>query len=69
MSMKAFTVKLLSLYNHERSCDLFWINFKEEFNLWLAFVFTLREKCPNTELFLVPIFLYSVQIQENTGQK
>ena len=29
----------------------------------------LREKCPNTELFLVRIFLYSVQIQENTEQK
>ena len=30
---------------------------------------TLREKCPNTELFLVRIFLYSVPIQENTDQK
>ena len=30
---------------------------------------TLREKCPNTELFLIRIFLYSVQIQENTDQK
>ena len=30
---------------------------------------TLRENCPNTELFLVRIFLYSVRIQENTGQK
>ena len=42
---------------------------------------TLREKCPNTECFLVRIFLYlvsllyfpkspySVQIQENTDQK
>ena len=29
----------------------------------------MREKCPNTELFLVRIFLYSVQIQENTDQK
>ena len=26
-------------------------------------------KCPNTELFLVRIFMYSVQIQENTDQK
>ena len=26
--------------------------------------FRLREKCPNTEFFLVRIFLYSVQIQE-----
>ena len=31
--------------------------------------FTLPEKCPNTEVFLVHIFLYSVQIQENTDQK
>ena len=29
----------------------------------------LREKCPNTKFFLVRIFLYSVRIQENTGQK
>ena len=30
---------------------------------------SLREKCPNTELFLIRIFLYSVGIQENTDQK
>ena len=30
---------------------------------------TLHEKCPNTELLLIRIFLYSVQIQENTDQK
>ena len=30
---------------------------------------TLHEKCPNTEFFLVRIFLYSVRIQENTDQK
>ena len=30
---------------------------------------TLREKCPNTEFFLVRIFMYSVQIEENTDQK
>ena len=29
---------------------------------------SLREKCPNTGLFLVRIFLYSVQIQKNTDQ-
>ena len=28
-----------------------------------------REKYPNTELFLVRIFLYSVRKQENTDQK
>ena len=27
---------------------------------------TLREKCPNTELFIFRIFLYLVRIQENT---
>ena len=30
---------------------------------------TLREKCPNTEFFLVRIFLYSDWIQENMDQK
>ena len=30
---------------------------------------TLREKCPNTEFFLVSIFLYLDWIQENTDQK
>ena len=29
----------------------------------------LREKCPNMELFLVRIFLYSVRMQENTDHK
>ena len=32
-------------------------------------ILTLREKCPNTELFLVRVFLYSDWIQENTDQK
>ena len=30
---------------------------------------SLREKYPNTEFFLVCIFLYSVRILENTDQK
>ena len=30
---------------------------------------SLRENCPNTEFFLVHIFLYSVWIQENTDKK
>ena len=30
---------------------------------------TLREKCPNTEFFVVRIFLYSDWIQENADQK
>ena len=29
----------------------------------------LRDKSPNTEFFLVRIFLYSVQIQENTDHE
>ena len=33
------------------------------------FIESLRKKCPNTVFFLVRIFLYSVQIQENTGHK
>ena len=28
----------------------------------------LRGKCPNTEFFLLRIFLYSVRMQENTDQ-
>ena len=32
---------------------------KEIFKGKLQFLQTLREKCPNTELFLVRIFLYS----------
>ena len=35
----------------------------------LSLLDSLREKCLNTELFLVRIFLYSVRIQENTEQK
>ena len=34
-----------------------------------SFPVALREKCPNTELFLVRIFQYSVRIQENTNHK
>ena len=30
---------------------------------------SLRQKCPNTEFFLVRIFPYSVQIREDTDQK
>ena len=35
--------------------------------IWEAF--TLREKCPNTEFFVLRIFPHSVQIRENTKQK
>ena len=30
---------------------------------------SLREKCPNTEVFMVLIFLYLVQIQENKDRE
>ena len=36
---------------------------------YVSLLNTLHEKCPNTELFLVRIFLYSVQIQENADSK
>ena len=29
----------------------------------------MREKCPNTEIFLVYVLLYSVRIKENIDQK
>ena len=32
-------------------------------------IYSLREKCLNTELFLVHIFLYLDWIQQNTDQK
>ena len=35
----------------------------------MSIVCSLREKCPNMDLFLVRIFLYSVRIQEITDQK
>ena len=46
-------------------CEYKYEMIKGLLNLNLA----LREKCPNTELFLVRIFLYSVWIQKNTDQK
>ena len=32
-------------------------------------IISLREKCPDTELFLIRIFPYSVRMRENTDQK
>ena len=37
--------------------------------LLIRVIGSLREKCLNTDFFLVRIFLYSVQIQGNTDQK
>ena len=50
--------KLFLLLIHFRSMLLFVNTIK-----------TLREKCPNTEFFLVRIFPYSVRIRENTDHK
>ena len=44
-----------------QTCNISYINISIIAN-------SLDEKCPNTELFLVHIFLYSVGIQENTDQ-
>ena len=44
-----------------------FINFSWNVILWFHF-YTLYEKSPNTEFFLVRIFQYSVWIQENTDQ-
>ena len=38
-------------------------------NLSVYILTSLREKCPNTEFFLVRIFPYSDWIRENTAQK
>ena len=38
----------------------------EYFIFWAVIALPLREKCPNTEFFLVGIFPYSVQMRENT---
>ena len=48
-------------------CMIWWLSIYG-WTDWLI-KWSLREKCPNTEFFLVSIFLYSVRIQENTDQK
>ena len=45
-----------------RPFSKFW---NTRWSLQSRFLFTLREKCPNT----LPVFLYSDWIQENAGQK
>ena len=37
-------------------------------NMDLSNIFLLRKKCPNTKLFMVGIFLYSVRLQKNADQ-
>ena len=41
----------------------------EKTHILAYFIQSLHEKCPNTEFFLVCVFLYSDWIQENTEQK
>ena len=57
-------VKIGNLYIDSRECEKLLGD-----KLTASSLLTLREKCPNTELFLVGIFLYSDRIQENTDQK
>ena len=42
---------------------------KQETVVWILKTNALRERCPNTEFFLVRIFLYLFWMQENTDQK
>ena len=46
-----------------------WIVLQNSRRFLISSILPLREKCPNTEFFLVCIFLYSVQMQENTDHK
>ena len=57
------------LYKHLLSQDdgiftFYWQLVYIFIDIW----YSLREECPNTEFFLVRIFLYSVRIQKNTDQ-
>ena len=49
--------------------DFFLNSLDESLFKTICKVVTLRENCPNTELFQVRIFLYSDWIQENADQK
>ena len=59
--------------NHQYQEYIWWeYFFSREYlftNLMQREKISLREKCPNSEFFLVLIFPYSVRIQENTDQK
>ena len=50
------------------SCDICRESFKTV-KIWYFLSNKMREKCLNTEFFLVYIFLYLDWIQENTDQK
>ena len=52
------------------ACLAYCLSFFKQSETYLGpYEISLREKCPNTKLFLVRIFLYSARIQENTNQK
>ena len=46
-----------------------WVHLQLSLQIALNEIASLREKCPNPELFLVRIFQYSDWKQENTDQK
>ena len=68
-------IEILKMFKASNKDNMYLIQFSNfiliSFTWWLGDNkdISLREKCPNTELFLVRIFLYSVRIQENTNQK
>ena len=64
----AFFEKLKYFYEILRMTASLWAS-DEWTKVNVIQMFLLREKCPNTEFFLVLIFLYSVRTQENTDQK
>ena len=68
---KDVTINSITYFAQSLLCVISWFNLKDILNLNFlnSDSLTLREECPNTGLFLVRIFLYSVQIQENADQK
>ena len=60
-----FHIYLLVCFKHFIQ-SWYYLAVLKHFNIWSE---APHEKCPNTELFLVRIFLYSDRIQENTDQK
>ena len=67
------TINKIILYTSAKHIFLFGCKYnniyKVKFNKVVLMLISLREKSPNTDFFLVRIFLYSVRIQENTDQK
>ena len=65
-----FHAVLLLFYHLSRLTLLDSLSLKEgKWSSMLSCNIALREKCPNTDSFLVHIFQHSDWIQENTGQK